>query len=101
MLLSFHNTCIFRCIFICITNYPYVLTDNQMASLCVYCFNSRCFETGIYCGFFRKNWEILFRDLIQAHGISEAVIIDIYNEWDTAASENHRLSANQGSKLSS
>ena len=75
-----------------------MITKCELAFECVF-FISRCFETGIYCGFFRKNWEILFSDLIQTHGISEAVVIDIYNEWDTTAMEKHRLSVNQGSTL--
>ena len=37
----------------------------------------RCFESSIYRGFFRKNWEILFSELVVVHNVSETVIINI------------------------
>ena len=59
----------------------------------------RCFESSIYRGFFRKNWEILFSELVVVHSVSETVIINIYNDWDILASEKHRLRTNQGSSF--
>ena len=59
----------------------------------------RCFESSIYRGFFRKNWEILFSELVVVHNVSETVIINIYNDWDILASEKHRLRTNQGSSF--
>ena len=59
----------------------------------------RCFESSIYRGFFRKNWEILFSDLVVVHNVSETVIINIYNDWDILVSEKHRLRTNQGSSF--
>ena len=51
----------------------------------------RCFESGIYRGFFRKNWELLFNKLVVIHNVSETVIINIYNDWGILASEKHPL----------
>lgn len=64
----------------------------------------RCFETGIYKGFWRSESAIiLLRQLLPDEFKDKEIIIsNIYNDWDIAAARSHRLDSRQvtnGKKL--
>jgi len=56
----------------------------------------RCFETGIYKGFFECNWKSLFKELISTFAITQCHIVHIFNDWDVMAAQNHRISSKKG-----
>ena len=44
-----------------------------------------------------KLGKILFSELVVIHNVSETVTINIYNDWDIPASENHQIRTYQDS----
>ena len=45
----------------------------------------RCFESGVYDGFFKSNGDVLFRSLVEQYGITAVVYEHVYNNWDVTA----------------
>ena len=45
----------------------------------------RCFESGIFCGFFQSHGDSLFRSITEEHKITALVYEHVYNDWDVNA----------------